>query len=56
VTRARLDEIAARAASVGVRAPAVVVLGDVAAPGLLEAARTADGDGRAPALHDTMTS
>jgi uroporphyrin-III C-methyltransferase/precorrin-2 dehydrogenase/sirohydrochlorin ferrochelatase len=41
VTRARLDEVAARAAEVGVRAPAVIVLGDVAAPGLLEPA----GDG-----------
>jgi uroporphyrin-III C-methyltransferase/precorrin-2 dehydrogenase/sirohydrochlorin ferrochelatase len=36
VTRARLDEVAARAAEVKVRAPAVVVLGAVAAPDLLE--------------------
>ncbi|QTE28252.1 uroporphyrinogen-III C-methyltransferase [Pengzhenrongella sicca] len=35
VTHARLDEIAALAREVGVRAPAVIVLGDVAAPGLL---------------------
>ncbi|GEN78803.1 uroporphyrinogen-III C-methyltransferase [Actinotalea fermentans] len=36
VTRARLDGIVAVASTVGVRAPAVVVLGDVAAPGLLD--------------------
>ncbi len=37
VTRARLDRIAARAAEVGVRAPAVIVIGDVAAEGVLDA-------------------
>jgi uroporphyrin-III C-methyltransferase/precorrin-2 dehydrogenase/sirohydrochlorin ferrochelatase len=36
VTRDRLDAIADRAAEVGVRAPAVIVIGDVAAPGLLD--------------------
>jgi uroporphyrin-III C-methyltransferase/precorrin-2 dehydrogenase/sirohydrochlorin ferrochelatase len=36
VTRDRLDAIAVRAAGVGVRAPAVIVIGDVAAPGLLD--------------------
>lgn len=36
VTRARLDEVAARAAEVGVRAPAVIVMGAVAAEGLLD--------------------
>ena len=35
VTHARLGEVVARAAAVGVRAPAVVVLGDVADAGLL---------------------
>jgi uroporphyrin-III C-methyltransferase / precorrin-2 dehydrogenase / sirohydrochlorin ferrochelatase len=35
VTRAPLDEIGARAREVGVRAPAVIVVGDVAAPDLL---------------------
>jgi len=51
VTRARLDEIAARAAEVGVRAPAVVVLGAVAAAGLLDAARPGDGTDLADAAH-----
>ncbi|MDT0166419.1 uroporphyrinogen-III C-methyltransferase [Actinotalea sp. AC32] len=37
VTRAPLGQVAERAREVGVRAPAVVVLGDVAAPGLLDA-------------------
>lgn len=36
VTRARLDEVVARAAEVGVRAPAVIVIGAVAAEGLLD--------------------
>ena len=36
VTRARLEDIVAKAAAVRVRAPAVVVLGDVADAGLLE--------------------
>ncbi|WP_369794799.1 uroporphyrinogen-III C-methyltransferase [Cellulomonas sp. HZM] len=35
VTRARLDEVAAEVARVGVRPPAVVVLGEVTDPGLL---------------------
>lgn len=35
VTRDRLDAIAGRARLVGVRAPAVIVIGDVAAAGLL---------------------
>ena len=37
VTRARLDEIVERAAAVRVKAPAVIVLGAVAAEGLLDA-------------------
>ncbi|MDM7854087.1 uroporphyrinogen-III C-methyltransferase [Cellulomonas alba] len=45
VTRARLDEVAGVAARVGVRAPAVIVLGDVAAPGLLEPGGSDDGRG-----------
>lgn len=36
VTRARLDEVVARASEVGVRAPAVIVIGAVAAEGLLD--------------------
>jgi len=36
VTRAPLAQVVARAAEVGVRSPAVVVLGDVARAGLLE--------------------
>ncbi|WP_291886810.1 uroporphyrinogen-III C-methyltransferase [Cellulomonas sp.] len=54
VTRAPLGEIAARAAEVGVRAPAVVVLGRVAAEGLLDGIGGADA--LAPQTHDTMTS
>lgn len=50
VTRAPLAQIAARAAEVGVRAPAVVVLGGVAAPGLL------DGLLDGTSAHVTMTS
>jgi uroporphyrin-III C-methyltransferase / precorrin-2 dehydrogenase / sirohydrochlorin ferrochelatase len=45
VTRARLDAIADRAAAAGVHAPAVIVLGDVAAPGLLEPATAPPDDG-----------
>ena len=36
VTRARLDQVVDAAAAAGVRAPAVIVLGAVAAAGLLE--------------------
>ncbi len=36
VTRDRLDAIVARAGAVGVAAPAVIVMGEVAAPGLLD--------------------
>jgi uroporphyrin-III C-methyltransferase/precorrin-2 dehydrogenase/sirohydrochlorin ferrochelatase len=36
VTRARLDEVVAQASEVGVRAPAVIVMGAVAAEGLLD--------------------
>ena len=36
VTRARLDEVVARASEVGVQAPAVIVIGAVAAEGLLD--------------------
>ncbi|WP_149203459.1 uroporphyrinogen-III C-methyltransferase [Actinotalea subterranea] len=43
VTRAPLAEVVARAEAVGVRAPAVIVLGRVAAEGLLD--RAADPDG-----------
>ncbi len=43
ITRAPLDAVVHRAAEVGVRAPAVVVLGDVAAPGLLRSPRAATG-------------
>jgi len=46
VTRATLGTAAAVAHAVGVRAPAVVVIGDVAAPGLLDGRRA---DGAAPA-------
>jgi len=46
VTRDRLDAIAARAAAVGVRAPAVVVIGDVAAEDLLAAGETTTPDAR----------
>ena len=46
VTHARLDTVVVRAAAVGVRAPAVIVVGDVAAPGLL------DPHGRAPVNPD----
>lgn len=72
VTRAPLAEVAARAAEVGVRAPAVLVVGAVAAAGLLDAppadvppATTREVAGDAPttdrptAAHlarDTMTS
>ena len=38
VTRDRLDAIVDRARTVGVQAPAVIVVGDVAAPGLLDPA------------------
>ncbi|MCA5895159.1 uroporphyrinogen-III C-methyltransferase [Isoptericola sp. NEAU-Y5] len=47
VTRAALDLAAKRAEEVGVRSPAVVVVGAVADEGLLEAVRVAGG-GRAP--------
>ncbi|MGY4643173.1 uroporphyrinogen-III C-methyltransferase [Cellulomonas sp. URHB0016] len=63
VTRAPIGEIAARAAEVGVRAPAVVVLGRVAAEGLLDGPavdRVARPDGVAetcaPHTRDTMPS
>jgi len=59
VTRAPIGEIAARAAEVGVRAPAVVVLGQVAAEGLLDGrfARPLGGaETSAAHAHDTMTS
>ncbi|WP_203757995.1 uroporphyrinogen-III C-methyltransferase [Cellulomonas chitinilytica] len=58
VTRAPLGEIAARAAEVGVRAPAVVVLGRVAAAGLLDGASgpTGGAETSVPHARDTMTS
>jgi uroporphyrin-III C-methyltransferase/precorrin-2 dehydrogenase/sirohydrochlorin ferrochelatase len=46
VTRARLDHVARVAAEAGVRAPAVIVVGDVAADGLLEVAGDAERDAR----------
>lgn len=46
VTRARLDRVAQVAAEVGVRAPAVIVVGDVAAEGLLEVVGDGDRDAR----------
>lgn len=54
VTRAPLAEVAARAAEVGVRAPAVLVVGAVAAAGLLDA--PTDGRAAADLARDTMTS
>ena len=64
VTRAALVDVAARAAEVGVRAPAVLVLGAVAAEGLLgtavpdarDDAPTADRPTAAVSARDTMTS
>ncbi|ADG74671.1 uroporphyrin-III C-methyltransferase [Cellulomonas flavigena DSM 20109] len=50
VTRAALHEVAAVAVARGLRAPAVVVLGAVAAPGLLDAPQEAPPDGPVP--HD----
>ncbi|WP_315095376.1 uroporphyrinogen-III C-methyltransferase [uncultured Cellulomonas sp.] len=52
VTRARLDDVVDVAAAAGVRAPAVIVLGAVAAEGLLEPSLIEGGD--APA-HTTVT-
>ncbi|WP_456846565.1 uroporphyrinogen-III C-methyltransferase [Cellulomonas sp. P5_C6] len=48
VTRARLDDVVQVAAAAGVRAPAVIVLGAVAAPGLLDV-------GTGAAAHVTMS-
>ncbi|MDM7831812.1 uroporphyrinogen-III C-methyltransferase [Cellulomonas edaphi] len=58
VTRARLDEIAAAAAEAGVRAPAVIVLGAVAAPGLLDVSPEGalDVPDEVTAEHDTMAT
>ncbi|QCB93732.1 uroporphyrinogen-III C-methyltransferase [Cellulomonas shaoxiangyii] len=54
VTRAPLDRVVRAAAEAGVRAPAVVVLGAVAAPGLLEPGPSAsDGVGATPAGSST---
>jgi len=50
VTRAPLGEIVHAAGRVGARAPAVIVLGEVAAPGLLDASPAQDPE------HDTMTT
>ncbi|OJV57582.1 MAG: uroporphyrinogen-III C-methyltransferase [Cellulomonas sp. 73-145] len=55
VTRDRLDAIAGRAQAVGVHAPAVIVVGAVAAPGLLEAGGAGDaGVRREPGSDETL--
>lgn len=54
VTRAPLADVADRAAAVGVRAPAVLVIGAVAAPGLLDA--PTDPLVAGDLTRDTMTS
>jgi uroporphyrin-III C-methyltransferase/precorrin-2 dehydrogenase/sirohydrochlorin ferrochelatase len=55
VTRDRLDAIAGRAQAVGVRAPAVIVVGAVAAPGLLDAEGARDaGVRREPGSDETL--
>lgn len=57
VTRDRLDAIAARAQAVGVRAPAVIVVGAVAAAGLLDSGGAADAAvGREPGSDETLSA
>ncbi|GEL95228.1 uroporphyrinogen-III C-methyltransferase [Cellulomonas composti] len=55
VTRATLATVADAVREVGVRAPAVIVIGAVAAEGLLEPAPDADGADPGPGSHATMT-
>ena len=56
VTHASMESIAERAAQVGVKAPAVIVMGAVADPGLLDSTPVLDSQGAEPAFSQTMDS